>query len=339
MKAILFPGSGTIRHAELADPEPGPGQVLIRMSMSGICGTDLNYLAESPEQRGERCEIVPGHEACGVIVAVGPGVLRRKVGDRVVGYHHVGCGLCHYCRLGVPTQCPDKQVAGRHFHGSDAQYEVLPEHAALPIPDAVSDIEGAIIACNYSTAYSALMKADLRPLQTVAVFGQGGVGLCATMTAVALGARVAALDLSDDRLQMGRTFGAEITLNPTRDDVVNELRAWGGGRGVDIVLECAGSSQAIDQGLAALGPLGTLMAAGAGSVLNADTLRFRSPEQTIKGTSVYRLYEFEPMIRLLLERRLPLEEIVHTVTTVDHAEDAFETMKQQETGKVLFDWR
>ncbi|MBX3143023.1 MAG: alcohol dehydrogenase catalytic domain-containing protein [Trueperaceae bacterium] len=338
MKAVLFPGDGEIELVDLPDPEPGPGEVVIQMQVSGICGTDLHYMRETPEQRGSKRGIVPGHEAAGVIVAVGPGVVRRKVGDRVVGYHHVGCNHCHYCRLGVPTQCPNKTVVGRHIHGSDGQYEVLPEHGVFVLPDDFSFVEGAIIACNFSTAYSALMKVPVDARSRVAVLGQGGVGLCATMIAAAFGAKVAAVDLSDNRLARSKEMGAELILNPKRDDVTDALKRWNAGRGPDVVVECSGSSTAIAQGMAALAPLGSMVFVGAGGAVNADVGAFRSPEQRLLGTSVYRPGEYEPMLRLIRDNGLDLGQIVEGEYSIDEAREAFDVMLRQDTGKALFRW-
>lgn len=338
MKAVLFPGDGKIDLVALPDPDPGPGEVVVKMQVSGICGTDLHYMAETPEQRGERRGIVPGHEAAGIIVAVGVGVVRRRIGDRVVGYHHIGCNHCHYCRLGVPTQCPNKRVAGRHIHGSDGQYEVLPEHGVFVLPDDFSFVEGAIVACNFSTAYSALMKVPVDARARVAVLGQGGVGLCATMIANAFGARVAAVDLSDNRLARAAEFGAELTINPKREDVTDALKGWNGGRGPDVVVECSGSSSAIAQGLAALAPLGTMVFVGAGGSLSSDVGAFRSPEQRLLGTSVYRPGEYEPMLRLIRDKGLDLSRIVEGEYPIEDARAAFDVMLRQDSGKVLFRW-
>lgn len=339
MKAMLFPGDGEIELVTLPDPEPGPGEVVVQMKVSGICGTDLHYMNETPAQRGERCAIVPGHEAAGIIVAVGPGVVRRKVGDRVVGYHHVGCNHCHYCRLGIPTQCPDKRVAGRHVHGSDGQYEVLPEHGVFVLPDEFDFVEGAIVACNFSTAYSALMKVPVDARSSVAVLGQGGVGLCATIIAHAFGARVAAVELSDYRLTRASELGADLTLNPQRDEVIDGLKRWGDdGRGPDVVIECSGSSSAIRQGMAALAPLGAMVFVGAGGEVHSDVGAFRSPEQRLLGTSVYRPGEYEPMLRLIRAKGLDLKRIVEAEYAIDDARAAFDVMLQQDTGKVMFRW-
>ena len=338
MKAILFPGDSEIDVVDLPDPEPGPGEVVIEMRVSGVCGTDLHYMRETPEQRGERRHVVPGHEAAGVIVAVGAGVTRRRVGERVIGYHHIGCNACHYCRLGIPTQCPNKRVTGRHIHGSDGQYEVLPEHGVFVLPDDLTFADGAVLACNFSTAYSALMKVPVDARMRVAVFGQGGVGVCATMIASAFGARVAAIDLADTRLERARGSGADITLNPRNDDVREALKAWSDGRGPDVVIECSGSSAAVDQGLSSLAPLGSMVFVGAGGTVNADVSSFRSPEQRLLGTSVYRPGEYEPMIRLIRDKRLELTSIVEREHTIDEARDAFDTMLRQDSGKVLFRW-
>jgi 2-desacetyl-2-hydroxyethyl bacteriochlorophyllide A dehydrogenase len=339
MKAILFPGSGAIEHITLPKPQPGPGEVLIEMRMSGICGTDLFYMNETPQQRADRARVIPGHETCGVIVELGAGVTMRQVGERVVGFHHVGCGHCHYCRIDVPTQCPDKVVTGRTLHGSDAQYIVLPQHGAFPLPDDFSFEDGALLSCNVSTAFSGLMKAEVDSFQRVAVFGQGGVGLSAVMLANALGARVAAVDLSDNRLALSRELGAELTLNPARDDVPDQLRRFGGGRGVHTVIECSGSSKAVEQALASLGPLGKLVIIGAGdSHIATHVGVLIASEIQVLGSSVYRPGEYEPMVNLVRNKQLPLHRLIGGRFPIDEAEEAFKIAARQDIGKLLFAW-
>jgi threonine dehydrogenase-like Zn-dependent dehydrogenase len=206
------------------------------------------------------------------------------------------------------------------------------------LPDDFSFVEGAIIACNFSTAYSALMKVPVDARMRVAVLGQGGVGLCATMVANAFGAKVAAIDLSDNRLKKAADMGAELTLNPQRDDVVDALKRWNAGRGPDVIIECSGSSAAITQGLAALAPLGFMVFVGAGGSVNTDVGAFRSPEQRLLGTSVYRPGEYEPMLRLIRDKSLDVTKIVEGEFSIDQAREAFDQMLKQDSGKAMFKW-
>lgn len=337
MKALLIPGDGAVNLVDLPDPTPGPGEVVIEMRRSGICGTDLKFLEETTEEAKARAAFVPGHESSGVIVAVGPGVTHRKVGNRVVGYHHIGCGDCHYCRSDLPTQCENKTVTGRSRHGSNAQYEVLPEWATFLLPDEFDFDEGVLFACNTSTAYSALGKAETGPLRKIAIFGQGVVGLNATMLATAMGARVAAVDLSQNRLRMAASLGAELTLDPAQQDVVEELRRWSG-RGVDAVIECSGSAKAVAQALDALGPEGAIIFIGAGSHVDTLSNTLLGRELKLWGSSVYRPSEYEPMLALIREKRLPLKSLIEQVYAPEQASEAYARAHQREVGKLLFRW-
>lgn len=338
MKALLIPGDGRVELVSLPDPTPGPGEVVIEMHRSGICGTDLKFLEETAEEAKSRAHYVPGHESSGVIAAVGPGVVHRKVGDRVIGYHHIGCGSCHYCRCDLPTQCADKTVTGRTRHGSNAQYELLPEWAVMPLADEFSFDEGVLLACNVSTAFSALRKAEVNVFRRIAIFGQGVVGLSATLLAAAQGARVAAIDLSDNRLQKASQFGADITINPMRTDVVEALRQWSG-RGVDVVIECSGSEKAVAQALEALGPEGTMVFVGAGGHLDTLSNTLLGRELKLWGSSVYRPGEYDPMVRLILERQLSISRLLERTFLPEEAQAAFTLAQQRDSGKLLISWQ
>lgn len=337
MKALLIPGDGQVNLVDLPDPTPGPGEVVLQVYRSGICGTDLKFLEETATEAESRAGFAPGHESAGVIVAVGPGVITRKVGERVIGYHHIGCGLCHHCRSDLPTQCADKTVTGRTRHGSNAQYELLPEWAVFPLPDAFDFNEGVLLACNVSTAFSALGKAGASLFTRIAVFGQGVVGLSATMLAAALGARVAAVDLSPNRLKLAAEFGAELTLNPAVDDVAGTLIRWSG-RGVDRVIECSGSAKAVQQALAALGPEGAMVFVGAGSHIDTLSNTLLGRELKLWGSSVYRPGEYQPMLDLIQSKHLPIKKLIEREFAPEAAGEAYALAAKREAGKLLFRW-
>jgi propanol-preferring alcohol dehydrogenase len=338
MKALLIPGDGKVELVDVPTPSPGPGEVLVQVKRSGICGTDLQFLKDTNAQRDQGASIVPGHESAGVIAEIGEGVTARKVGERVIGYHHIGCGSCHYCRADLPTQCARKTVTGRTRHGSNAEYELLPEWAVFPLPEDFSFDEGVLLACNISTAFSALRKAGVDALKRICVFGQGVVGLSAVMLARGYGARIAAVDLSDARLSASKEFGAELALNAIRDEVVKELVAWSGGRGVDAVLECSGSGKAVRQALDALGPQGTLVFVGGGSPIEASSNELLGRELKLLGTSVYRPSELELMIDLIQSKRLPLQSLIERTFRPEEAAEAYALAARQDARKLLFSW-
>lgn len=338
MKALLIPGDGRVEMVDLPDAEPGPGEVKIQMKRSGICGTDLFFLRETRDARGMGAGIVPGHESAGVIVATGAGVTSRVIGERVVGYHHIGCGACRFCRADLPTQCADKTVTGRTRHGSNAEFIVLPAWAAFPLPAAFDFDEGVLLACNVSTAFSALRKAKASALQKIAVFGQGVVGLSVLMLGLKMGAQIAAIDVSSSRLQIAQDLGASLVLNPNETDVVSELRNWSGGRGLQAVIECSGSSQAARQGLDALGARGVMVFVGAGSELTLSSNDLLGREVKLLGSSVYRPSEFQLLVDFICDKSIPIRDLIESTFEPEDAAAAFELAATQTKGKLLFAW-
>jgi threonine dehydrogenase-like Zn-dependent dehydrogenase len=216
---------------------------------------------------------------------------------------------------------------------------VLPEWAVLPLSDDFTDEEGALLACNVSTAYSALMKGPAAALTRLVVFGQGGVGLSAVLLGRALGARVAAVDLVDERLHMASEFGAELTLNPSRDDVAREILLWSGGCGVELIVECSGATAAIQQALAVAGPHGKLIFVGAGGRLDIPVAGLLGRELSLHGSSVYQPHEMEALMRLIREKQIPIRRLIGQTFRIDQAEEAFAAAAARNGGKILFDWR
>ena len=208
MKAVVFTGDRTLELMEVPDPTPGPGEVVLDIKASGMCGSDLHqYRAPRKEKLN-----IAGHEPCGVVAAVGTGVPEEqvKVGDRVMDHHYSGCGVCKHCREGWSQMCLEGTIVfGGVGDGAHAKYMLVPAHTVVKLPDALSFKTGAAISCGTGTAYGALKRLDLAGDETIAIFGQGPVGLSATQLAKAMGARVIALDISKERRDLASKFGAE----------------------------------------------------------------------------------------------------------------------------------
>ncbi|MBT2475854.1 alcohol dehydrogenase catalytic domain-containing protein, partial [Microbacterium sp. ISL-103] len=215
MKAVVFGGEGAIELREYADPTPGPDEVVIRVMASGMCGSDLHHL-HGP-RRSESEIVIEGHEPCGVVELVGDTVRPSEahVGDRVMVHHYDGCRTCEFCRSGWTQYCPNEKTVygGLNGNGAHADFMKVPAHTLIKLPDALSFKTGAAISCGTGTAYAALKRVDLAADDTVAVFGQGPVGLSATMLAKAFGARVIAVDVESSRLAMAKDFGADHIIN------------------------------------------------------------------------------------------------------------------------------
>ena len=175
MQGVLFAGSRTVELSEFPEPRPGPGQVVVKIMASGICGSDLR-----PYRSERRSQFITGHEPCGVVHAVGEGVPpeQARVGDRVIVHHYSGCGTCKHCRVGYTQMCLHGHVVyGFSGHGGNAPYMLCQPLMLVPLPDELSFADGAAVACGTGTAYMALKRLDVSGRDTLAIYGQGPVGL------------------------------------------------------------------------------------------------------------------------------------------------------------------
>ncbi|MDQ4133102.1 MAG: alcohol dehydrogenase catalytic domain-containing protein, partial [Actinomycetota bacterium] len=207
MRGVYLPGDRRVDLREVARPTPGHGQVVIAVRASGICGSDLRaiyreHLGTGPEAY---CDVVAGHEPSGDVVEVGPGCRRLRVGDRVVVYHISGCGQCADCRAGYMIGCtsPQRAAYGWQRDGGHADYMVADEVTCLSLPDSLTHLDGACVACGFGTAYEALRRIGVSGRDAVLVTGLGPVGLAVGVLARALGARfVVGVEVAAERRQL-----------------------------------------------------------------------------------------------------------------------------------------
>src|SRR3978361_2188863 len=219
MQGVVFTGEKGLELMTFPDPTPGRGEVVIEMKASGMCGSDLHQYRRPKTQERNATGLPPnpnptiaGHEPCGVVAAIGPGVeaSEAKIGQRVMVHHYQGCTQCGHCRSGWQQLCQEVpvKVYGSHAHGGHAKYLFVPAHTPVPLRDELSFAAGAAIACGSGTAYGALRRMNTSGRDTIAIFGQGPVGLAGTQFAKAMGARVIALDINRQRLDRAKEFGA-----------------------------------------------------------------------------------------------------------------------------------
>lgn len=214
-------------------PTPGPGQALIKLIASGVCHTDL-HAAEGDWPVKPSPPFVPGHEGVGEVVALGPGVTSLAVGDRVGNaWLWSACGDCEFCRTGWETLCESQQNGGYSVDGSFGEYMLVDAEFAPRIPEGADPVEIAPVLCAGVTVYKGLKMTEARPGQWVVISGIGGLGHIAVQYAVAMGLRVAAVDIAEDKLALARKHGAEITVNAMDEDPVEAIqRETGGVHGV-----------------------------------------------------------------------------------------------------------
>lgn len=231
--AVVTEFGAPLQISELTLPEPGPGEALVKLETSGVCHTDL-HAAHGDWPVKPTPPFVPGHEGCGTVVALGPGVEDLAIGDKVGNaWLWSACGICEYCRTGWETLCEKQQNGGYSVNGSFGTYMVVNAAYAARIPDGSDPVEVAPILCAGVTVYKGLKVTDTRPGQWVAISGVGGLGHVAVQYARAMGLRVVAIDIDDAKLALATRLGAEITVNAKTSDVVAEVqKATGGVHGV-----------------------------------------------------------------------------------------------------------
>src|SRR5918994_143617 len=270
MRAAVFHAPGEIRVDDVLRPRPGPGEAVVRVTMTTICGTDVHILkGEYPVRPG----LIVGHEPVGVIDELGPGVVGYELGDRVLVGAITPCGQCHACLVGKPAQCGHgsgfEAIGGWRFgntiDGAQAEYLLVPyEQANLAkIPASLSDEQVVLLADIASTGFSGAESGKVRIGDTVVVFAQGPIGLCATAGAKLMGAaRVIGVDSDPNRMAMARRMGADTVLNPTAVDVPSEVKRLTGGYGADVAIEALGLQETFESALRSIRPGGTLSSLG-----------------------------------------------------------------------------
>jgi alcohol dehydrogenase, propanol-preferring len=214
-------------------PQPGPGQALVKLISSGVCHTDL-HAAEGDWPVKPNPPFIPGHEGVGEVVALGEGVSDLNMGDLVGNaWLWSACGSCQYCRTGWETLCEAQENAGYSVDGSFGQYMLVDSRFAVRIPEGADLVEIAPVLCAGVTVYKGLKMTEARPGQWVVISGIGGLGHIAVQYARAMGLRVAAVDVADDKLALAKTFGAELVVNALNDNPAEVIqRETGGAHGV-----------------------------------------------------------------------------------------------------------
>jgi L-iditol 2-dehydrogenase len=328
MLGVHFLGGSRIALDEVPMPEPHGRWVVVRVRSAAICGTDRDNL-EGPGQ-----VTIPGHESAGEVVAVDRPT-RVRVGDRVAVNCHVTCGGCEHCLRGDLYFCPELTVIGFDYDGGFAECVLVPESSCMPLPEDISFEMGSLLVDMVGTAYRAVKRARVQPGDRVAVWGAGPIGLSAMLVARQFGARVASVDLSEGRLEIARSLGADLTLNPSRDDVQEVLHDWTEGRGLEVGLDCVGRQKAAEAALGAVKKRGTLVVVGVSHALTLNPWEHLiCRELTVFGTRNFNAFEFNEMIALV-RGGMPAEQIITHRFPVAQAKAAFALFRSGECGKVV----
>jgi threonine dehydrogenase-like Zn-dependent dehydrogenase len=346
MRGVTFLGGRKLQIAEFPDPAPGPHDAVVEIKASGMCGSDLKFYRATGEETATlglgklEGPVIAGHEPCGVVVAVGSKVDEQtaRIGARVMVHHYSGCGTCRHCRSGWSQMCAaGSTVYGVTAHGAHADYMKVPAHTLVPLPDELSFATGAAVSCGTGTAYGALRRMNLSGADTIAIVGQGPVGLSATQLAAAMGARVVALDVSAERLARAKDFGADAVVDPNADDAVIAIKAITRGAGVDLALDTSGARQGRLTAVRATRPWGTACFVGEGGDVTLDVSRDLLRKQlTIVGSWTFSKIGQAECASFVADRKIAVEYLFTHRWQLAQAEEAYEVFDQQKSGKGVF---
>ncbi|AJE49207.1 zinc-dependent alcohol dehydrogenase family protein [Celeribacter indicus] len=339
MKAVVFLGEGELEIRDYPDPAPGPDEVIVEIRASGMCGTDLHHL-HGPK-RSEDQIVIEGHEPCGVVAEIGSAVHpnEARIGDRVMVHHYDGCRTCHECRSGSTQLCTHSKIVygGLNGDGSHAHYMKVPAHTLVRLPDELSFKAGAAVSCGTGTAFGAIKRVDLTGEDTVAIFGQGPVGLSCTMFAKAFGARVIALDIGEERLGMAKKFGADYVINPLKDDPVEAIRdLTRGGHGADKSIECSANRDARRQALEAVRLNGTACMVGAYGDMQVDVHQIIQLQKSLLGSLTFSKNMQYDCAAFVAERGLDVETLFTHDFRLEEARRAYDLFDERKIGKGVF---
>jgi propanol-preferring alcohol dehydrogenase len=359
MKALRFCGDRKAELVDCPDPEPKCGEVVVKIKVAGMCGSDLHLYRSSPECLKEYYKggdppdepKIPGHEPCGVIEKIGEGVYHVKKGDAVMIYPASGCGRCEPCLEGYMQYCDNfTYLLGYKVHGADAEYMRVSATGVQRLPQNISFIDGAVMACAGCTAYNAIRSLEITGKDTLVIVGSGPVGMCAAICAKAMGATIIALDISDERLELIRNLGADYIINSKKENAVDTILSitrdkgeelWRQGismyhRGATAALETSGTPEGATVAIACVRVHGRIQFLG--SIPQGFKLYPRDVIRkwlTLKGTWIYPIGIMQELARFMQKHKITFEKTVTHRFPLSKGVEAFELFDKQTIGKAV----
>jgi threonine dehydrogenase-like Zn-dependent dehydrogenase len=340
VRGIVFLGDRKLTLQEFPDPTPGEGEVVLAIKASGMCGSDLKHYRAAAGTTLPAARPIAGHEPCGVVAAVGVGVPTdfASIGARMMVHHYKGCGRCTHCRTGWSQLCRNGMtVFGITGHGGHADFMKVPARTLVPLRDELSFEEGASISCGTGTAYAALKRIDVSGRDTLAVFGQGPVGLSATMLGHAMGARVIAIDVAAERLELARQLGADVVVNSTDVDPVAAIHDLTHGEGAEATMDCTGVPEARVAAVRSAGTWGRVALVGEGGATTFDVSQHLLRRQlTLHASWTFSVMGQAECADFIVDRKVPLTRLLTHRFALEEAEAAYKLLDTQTTGKGVF---
>ena len=346
MDGVVFLGDRKLELRSFPDPTPGPRDAVLEIKASGMCGSDLHNYRAPAQPAGtvtggirRQAGVIAGHEPCGIVAEIGTGVTEKeaRVGQRVMNHHYDGCGSCKHCRAGWTQMCLEGTVVyGSGGHGGHAKYMKVPVSTLVALPDALSFVTGAAISCGTGTAWGALKRLNLQGGETIAIFGQGPVGLSATQLAVAMGARVIAIDIAPERRGLAREFGAHEVIDPKPNDVVTAIRDLTHGEGAHKTLDASSAPDARAAAVRSVRPWGMACFVGERGQVTLDVSQDLLRRQvTLVGSWTFSKQGQAECAEFVADRRIDVETLFTHRWKLEEAEQAYRLFDTQTTGKAV----
>lgn len=341
MRGLVLTGNRQLEVREYPKPTAGPGQIVLKMKVAAICGSDIRRFRNPPNP--DEIMYTTGHEPCGIVEEVGIGVTHVKPGQRVAIYHYIGCNECSICAAGLPQHCAKGRGLGHPYSdGSDADYLVVEAMYVVPLPDELSFIDGVFAACIAGTSYHALKAFELSSMTNLCIFGLGPVGMVAVRLAKAMGPRkIICVDPNPARRQMALDIGADLVLD-SDDETVEKILEYTNG-GAQLVLETSGSIIAQKMTVQCASIFGKIVVIGIvgcydveGGVNLSDLIL---KGLTVVGSYVISLSEFYDLLDFMVDKDIHFEDLVTDRFDLDQAEEAFRLFDEGgAVGKVIFEF-
>ncbi|MDQ4078282.1 MAG: galactitol-1-phosphate 5-dehydrogenase [Chloroflexota bacterium] len=326
MTALMLTDIRDLQLAEVPIPEiEAPDEVLIKVRSAGVCGSDLHGYTGASGRR--QPPLIMGHEVTGEVIATGDAVEDLPVGTRVAVQPVRWCGRCSQCRAGRRNLCTQRRLMGMNAPGGYAPYVTWPAGNLFPLPDNLSFEEGAL-AEPLAVCVHAVGLADIRPYDTALVVGAGPIGLLTLAVLRHAGLkRLAVSDLSDARLEQAQAAGADVTINPKRQEISQVVEEMTRGEGVNIAFEAVGVSATVQQAVAATRNDGTVVWIGNNErMVEVDMQSIVTRELTVRGSYGMNDEDFQRALQMLGDGRIPTDLLINRRATLDEGPTLFEEL-------------
>jgi threonine dehydrogenase-like Zn-dependent dehydrogenase len=314
------------------------------MRASGLCGSDFRRYRAPRNEQGDLSQLkAGGHEPCGQVIEIGSGVRHLTIDDDIIVHHYLGCGKCKWCSVGYSQMCIDPDAKKIYYggtnHGGHADRIAVHETACIPMPKGLSYEEGAACACGTGTAYDAVKKLNISGRDTFAIYGQGPVGLSATLFGVASGAKVIAVEPVAYRRELSERLGCYSTINPLERDPVQAIKDITDGEGADTSLDCTGLPEPRVNMIRSTRIYGRACFVGEGGNTTIDISRDIIHKQlTVYGSWTMSTVGLAEVARYVIDRKIPLNKMITHRYDLEQAQEAYRMFESRQTGKVVIEW-